>query len=264
MNLLKEQLNLMQKRFFNLSKRLEKIKGCELEGTLTFTKRGNCVQYYHCYYEDGKRIRKYLPENQRSKAKTLAKKAYLFEVRKTVKKIYKLIVDLNNIYEDQIIEKLYTNLPAERKSLFSPIEPTLEQIEKRWLQTPFTSNPYPKSSYIIMTNKGEYVRSKSEKIMADYFYSKKIPYKYEKLLVIKDRDLYPDFTLLHPITRKEIYWEHFGIMDNAEYANHAYEKISLYESNGLLLGDRLIVTFESKNQNLDYKLLDSKINTHLR
>lgn len=259
MKSLKEQLVLLEERFCNLSKRLEKIRDCDLEGCLTFNKRNNSTQYYHCYNQDGKRVRKYLSENDRSIARALARKAYLFNVRSTVQKVSKLVADLNKIYEDLIIEKLYTDLPEERKALFSPIEPTFDQILTQWMSKPYTSNPYPKGDYVILTNNGEQVRSKSEKIMADHFRSKNICYKYEKLLILEGKEIYPDFTFLHPITRQEIYWEHFGIMDYEDYAAQAYEKISLYERNGLMLGDRLIVTFESRSQNFDYKLLDAKI-----
>lgn len=50
----------------------------------------------------------------------------------------------------------------------------------------------------------ERVRSKSEKILADYFYRRKIPYKYECPLTLKGvGTVYPDFTFLSPKTKKK-------------------------------------------------------------
>ena len=65
-----------------------------------------------------------------------------------------------------------------------------------------------------MTEKGERVRSKSEKILADYFYRNNILYQYEKPLYLKGYGtIYTDFTFLSKKTRKEIYWEHEGIVN---------------------------------------------------
>ena len=67
---------------------------------------------------------------------------------------------------------------------------------------------------MILTAKGERVRSKSEKILADYFYSRKIPYHYEKPLHLRGYGIvYPDFTLLSRKTRREVYWEHEGLVE---------------------------------------------------
>lgn len=55
--------------------------------------------------------------------------------------------------------------------------------------------------------------------------------------------MYPDFTFLSKRTRKEIYWEHEGRMDDSEYAKTAIKKIKTYEDNGIYLGENLILTF---------------------
>ena len=64
---------------------------------------------------------------------------------------------------------------------------------------------------MILTENGERVRSKSEKILADYFYRQNILYKYEKPLYLKGYGtVYPDFTFLSSKTGKEIYWNMRG------------------------------------------------------
>lgn len=48
---------------------------------------------------------------------------------------------------------------------------------------------------MILTDRGERVRSKTEKIMADYFYRKGIEYKYEQPIYLKGLGtVYPDFS----------------------------------------------------------------------
>lgn len=57
----------------------------------------------------------------------------------------------------------------------------------------------------IYTQKGERVRSKSEKTLADYFYYHGIPYKYECPLLLKGFGIiYPDFTFLTRRSQKEM------------------------------------------------------------
>lgn len=261
--MLKYQLNYQIKRFTDLDKKLKRIKDIDLEGSLVISKNKGFIQYYHCYYQNKKRFRKYINKDQKYLAKKLAKKSYLSKLKRTVRSMLKHLNALNEVYEDDIVEKVYTELPEEKQILFSPIEPTREQVVNAWLAKPYFSNTFPKSDFIITTLNGEQVRSKSEKILADYFYSKGLKYKYECQLILNRTTIYPDFTFLHPITKKEIYWEHFGMMDLEEYSKSAYDRINLYEKNGILLGDRLIVSFESESQNFDYSLLDAKINMYL-
>ena len=100
---------------------------------------------------------------------------------------------------------------------------------------------------IILTEKGERVRSKSEKIMADYFFRNGIEYKYECPLYLKRTGIiYPDFTFLSEKTGDEIYWEHCGKVDEPLYARSMIRKINAYEDNGIFSGERLILTYETE------------------
>lgn len=47
------------------------------------------------------------------------------------------------------------------------------------------------------------------------------------------------------------------MMDNPEYCKSAIEKINMYEENGIYLGEKLFVTFESSLKPIDIKHLDS-------
>ena len=67
--------------------------------------------------------------------------------------------------------------------------------------------------------------------------------------------IHPDFTILHVPARKTLFLEHFGMMDDPEYANAAVSRIHLYIRHGILPGDSLIMTFETKNSPLNMKLL---------
>ena len=111
------------------------------------------------------------------------------------------------------------------------------------------------------------VRSKSEKIIADKYYERGIPYKYEKPLLLKKQaktiTIRPDFTTLNKRTRMQRYHEHFGKMDDPQYARKALEKIRLYENNGIFIGEQLILTFESSEQPLDNREFELLIEKYL-
>ena len=69
----------------------------------------------------------------------------------------------------------------------------------------------------------------------------------------------PDFTILCKSNRREIIWEHLGLLDDPDYLEKSIWKIALYERNGYFLGDRLIITYETKKHPLDIKLAEEKM-----
>ena len=117
----------------------------------------------------------------------------------------------------------------------------------------------------LYTAKGERVRSKSEVMIADLLNKETIPYRYEYPLYLKGFDLvYPDFTVLNVKKRKEIYWEHFGMMDDSEYVEKAMKKITVYAQNGIFPGINLIVTFETRKTPLNQKMAMLVIKEYLK
>ena len=71
--------------------------------------------------------------------------------------------------------------------------------------------------------------------------------------------VYPDFTLLNVRARTEIYLEHFGMMDNPEYAQKAIQKLETYSKNGIYIGKNLLVTFETLRNPLDMKMVEGML-----
>lgn len=131
---------------------------------------------------------------------------------------------------------------------------------KERLQTKISNKYELDEDSEITTDKGEPVRSKSEKIIADKMNKKGVPYVYEQPLLFNGYCyIVPDFKVLNRKTRKEIYWEHLGMMDDADYVEKAIKKIELYEKNGIFQGDKLIVTYETKEHPLNVKHVDKMI-----
>ena len=61
-----------------------------------------------------------------------------------------------------------------RQLLVTPIEPTWDQLLTKWYEEEYQGKEFKEGTPLILTEKGERVRSKSEKILADYFYRKNI------------------------------------------------------------------------------------------
>ena len=173
-----------------------------------------CTQYYH-YKEGTPHNGVYISKKEMGLVSALAQKTYNEKILRYTEETSKQIGRLLKIYEDDKVEKIYKSENIKRQKLITPIEPTYEQIIERWVATSFKGKGFSDSMPVILTNKGIRVRSKSEKILADYFDSLGLVYKYECPLYLNNfGNIYPDFTFLSRKTGREIYWEHEGMMDN--------------------------------------------------
>ena len=92
------------------------------------------------------------------------------------------------------------------------------------------------------TLRGEFVASKSEVILADYYYLKGIDYLYSPELRLEGRTFYPDFVLL--IDGQRIYHEHLGLLEEPEYARRWEAKREAYRQFGIIEEVNLICTRE--------------------
>lgn len=227
------------------------------EGTLHIHKSGNDCKPQYYNYLNGKRI--YLAKKERTLACALAQKDYDENVLALIAGRLKQAKQMLTKYERSILD-LYERLPEARKSLITPIVPSDEEYIKDWYeQHPGYANPYPNHS-ALYTERGEMVRSKSEKILADLFYKRKIPYVYESRLELnKGKVIYPDFLLLDVARRRTFVYEHFGMMDNPDYVKNALDKLSQYSEHGYWVGDSLLFSFETSVTPLNTKNVESML-----
>ncbi len=242
---LKENLMEEEKKLITIREKIQNNLKNVPDGRLRVGKSQNCVQYYYCK-EGTSDSGTYLSKKDIALAKQLAQKSYDKNVLKCVNKRLPQIERILKDYEDNEIELLYLREHPERRKLIEPVEFPFEQKLDMWAAEPYECKKFRNDFPTIVTNKGLRVRSKSEKIMADYFDSLGIIFKYECPLWLEPYGfIYPDFTFLSPKTGSEIYWEHEGMMDNPEYAKTAIQKIELYESNEIRPGENLILTFQT-------------------
>ena len=159
---------------------------------------------------------------------------------------------------------IYLKEHEERQKFIEPIEPTWEQRIEEWMSKEYKGKDFQEGTPVILTEKGGRVRSKSEKIMADYFYRHDIAYKYECPLYLKGvGTIYPDFTFLSRKIGKEIYWEHNGKCDDPIYARNMVRKINSYENNGIFPEERLILTYETEQTILNTGKIEQLVKRYL-
>lgn len=96
------------------------------------------------------------------------------------------------------------------------------------------------------TQRGEQVRSKAEKKIADYLKSQGIEYVYEKKMIVGGKPVKPDFY----IPGKNAVIEYFGLMNDGGYRRRVEEKIKLYKDNNIYC----IPIYQADLENLDYTI----------
>lgn len=116
-------------------------------------------------------------------------------------------------------------------------------VTLEWISRPNGGNPYKQETLKYKTASGILVRSKSEKLIADFLHSKGIAFKYEAPIEIEGKILYPDFTIIKR-NGEIILWEHLGLTDNNNYFLNAINKIQQYRKAGFKVHKNLICTLE--------------------
>ena len=229
---------------------LEKLIAEMPKGELQCAGNGRYYKWY-CKH-GGQRI--YLPKKERALAEQLAKKKYLLLQLKDL------------LHEKEAVDvylKYRENHPSQAKNLITEkseyqkmILPQLNILEEeceKWQDSSYKTNQKYPEQLIYKTSTGQYVRSKSEMLICMLLQKYGIPFRYECELQIGGVIFHPDFTIRHPKTGKEYYWEHFGMMDEPGYARNAAGKIQSYISNGIIPSIQLITTYETRTSPLGYE-----------
>lgn len=233
------------------------------KGKLRINKRNGKVEYYHIEGV-GDSNGKYIRKNNRALAEGLAERSYCESVKELIDAKLKAVGYFIKMYPEETIEDVLERFNADRQTLIKPIRLSDKELIIRWESEAYEKKTFAeddKSNYY--TEKGERVRSKSEVIIANLLFMMNIPYRYECALIIGGRKIFPDFTILDVKKRRVIYMEHFGRMDDPEYAGKAVEKISRFVLNDICIGDNLVCTFETSSHPLDTREVRKILNCTL-
>ena len=252
----------------NMKKEIEEIKS-ELEvihklekdfpdKELLCAKNGKHYKWF--VKEDGKS--QYLPKNETRLAENLALKKYYMGRKQELEKRLKAcnyFVKTVSDSEDGAERILYH--PEFGRLLEKKFRPINESLDN-WQKSAYESCSGYKEKLIVPATQGKYVRSKSEAIIDRLLYQYHIPFHYEEKLDLNGIVIYPDFTIRHPLTGEFFYWEHFGLMDDADYQNRVCEKIKLYSKNGIWPSVYLIMTYECNRYPLSIEKVEHIIHEY--
>lgn len=219
------------------------------DGKLLFSHGKNSVKWY---VSDGHK-KAYLPKRERRTAEKLAEKKYL-ELK--LKDLMIRKESMENYFEHYIEEPgapeelMFQN--TNYQELLAPYFQLKDEEFRLWIEDEYERNEKYPEGLIHKTSSGIYVRSKSESMIELFLHTNQIPFRYECALNLDGVILYPDFTILHPKTRKLYYWEHFGLMDDSGYVQNACAKLELYANHRIIPSIQLITTYETKEYPLNY------------
>lgn len=233
-------------------------------GRLRISKRGDHEQWFHVS-DNTPQCGKYIPmENQRL-ARNLAQKDYDRKILPELRKMLSLLDGFIKNFQREQLNKKFGKMHPGRQKLITPVYLSNDEFVQKWESVPYVGKEFGQDAPEILTARGERVRSKSEAIIADTLYRLSIPYKYECPKLFSDFKMktskrtfmmFPDFTCLNVRLRREFVWEHFGMMDNAEYSSQVAWKMACYEANGFFPGKNLIASMESGELPLDAKKVE--------
>lgn len=230
-------------------------------GDLHCTHNGTHIKWFNRH--KGKAI--YIPKNNRDFAEQLAIRKYLstligdLQNEKHAIDSYINCINENNNQADNLLQDDSCFQP-----LLTPYFSSHNTEINNWLSEPYETNNSHPEHLIHKTIAGCFVRSKSESLITSALFTNHIPFRYECALHLGEITLFPDFTILHPQTKKIYYWEHFGMMNNTDYAHAAYKKMQLYSDYGIIPSINLIMTFETPDNPLDYEILENTIQFYFK
>lgn len=240
----------------------ELLRTAPKESIRVSTSNGS-TQYYSCADEND-RYGKYIRKKDRLFATQLANKKYhenlLSELIREKDIIDKFIKEYNKVN----LESAYTNLNDKIKNLIAPVTITDEEYISCWLNDNYIGKEIDIETQFYLTDKNEKVRSKSEVIIANTLNKNGIPYKYEKPLRVNRYTFYPDFTVLNVRKRKEIYFEHLGMMGNEDYSSRSVWKTNQYTLAGFIPGRDVVFSQETQEDPLNQQVLQILINNYFR
>ena len=260
-----ELLQIEREQLENRIRILEKRISHAPEGMLRIAHNKGVPQFYKRFVSNDT-IGEYISKKKMDEIKALAQRDYdqkLLSLYLNKKRQIDRFLEgqLDAAGEERLDDReIYSSLSRDRKDLIQPLEVDDETYIRLWESVTYQGKDFGENVPELFSEKGERVRSKSEKLIADKLYMMGVPYRYEYPLQSEiGRNIYPDFTLLNVSNRKEYIWEHFGMMDNAEYCQKAIKKLNQYIRMGIYPGERLLVTYETSQMPIDMLVVKTMV-----
>lgn len=249
-----------------LISRLEESIPKRVGGELSIYQERGVTRFYQ--FEKGKK-KKYLGKDDEKLLAGLAQKDYEQKLLTTAKRERVELNGLMNVFSlvpHADINQVWSSLDEEVRGFVVPDISTDDGYALKWKKARFAQQR-KSSSHRIETLGKDFVRSKSEALIADRLFNAKIPYRYEQLLMLDLRTnlfYYPDFTILNTRTRQVYYWEHLGLLGDNSYCDDNIKKLCDYADYGIIHGKNLILSYECEGRPLSTTYVNKMIEEFLK
>lgn len=262
MESLEDLLTFLEKKIENVSAELS----CAPPGTLMLITEGGRQHYVNRYEEEGVFHRRRLAPGD-PLLRQLARKEFLRQELMLLKEDAAAVRACCRRYEEPSaasvlarLKKAYAKLPE--RYFFTPLgaedKTAGSEAMRRFMQNKYEQSSYKPEKKIHITSRGLRVRSKSELLIAEAFYSHDVAFHYEEVLLLGERRFAPDFTIMRADGRL-VYWEHCGLPDNEAYMAAHREKLKHYEAAGIVPWKNFIVTYDEADGTLNLRIIESEI-----
>ena len=254
-----KEIDLLENGIEQVLSELESLKSKVPQSVmLRVIRHGSGYQYFQ--REKGPESNgEYIKKKEINKAITLAQIEYDERLLNSLQEAKKAFEE----YESAGIMKPYDvaleQMTPGKRELVKPHHISDKSYIQNWKAQEYEELTFREGFPEYYTKRGLRVRSKSEILIADILDEQSIPFLYEKPVRLKGGTVHPDFTLLNIKSRKEVYWEHFGMMDDKEYRDEALLKMREYEASGYYQFDSAIWTFESGKCPMNTRLIRNMI-----
>ena len=247
---MKELLNGYEKLLFELEFAKEYLP----EGSIS-ERKGNGEHYYVRNMKIGKERKTQVAINENlADGRLLINELMLKRVvvhgipvlRKNIKALKSAISKIR-IYDPSY----WANETSLSKAFFLPDQVNIAKWIEDTKNHAYRTNQFHPENKIFDTASGDMLRSKSELNIDGLLRSLKLLFRSDSKLVLQDGTVvYPDFIVLHLTKKRLIIIEHFGMMDDPDYAMKQMRRLEAYSRNGLVLGRDVFFTMESKTKPL--------------
>lgn len=248
---IKEEITKLQSEIIRLEAKIAALP----PGKIYCTTFENYIRWYQ---SDG-HTSKYISKQNKQLISELIQKKYCSLQKNYLQRELKILQSLLSKHEKNI--NLSTQLSED--SIYQPflLSTKLNQadIPSTWGTNEYENSTLHPEQLEHPCKSGHVVRSKSEYMIDTALFEAGLSFRYECKLVLGDVVLYPDFMIMHPVTKEIFIWEHFGLMHRPAYANQAFDKLKLYTENGYYPNINLITTYETSKHPLTYAEIEETI-----
>lgn len=238
---------------------LNRLSDSRFQGSLSESLYGEQIYYYLDCIRDGRHTQIPIPPNTKAGADLICKlrekriaihgrkvlRANISAIRAALRKVAPFEPEK---YAGRFLDQDFLTLPDR---VFLPGQLNTSKWIRDTQTGNYESNPYRPENLRFPTRCGRKVRSKSEVFWADALTAAGLLFRCDSAVRLTGgRKIYADFVVLAPSRNRLVYIEHFGRMDDPDYAIKALRRLELYAESGILPGRDLFFTAETNTQPL--------------